>query len=85
MGRFDVWVEVVYNVVMESRNRVKKVNTQTFRWDAPTGDVYALEAALDIKIGREDRADFRKDIALPVDEFIKNTMAFIEALDENIV
>ncbi len=55
------------------------------RWDAPTTEVYNMERALDINIKNKDLKEIRNEVALPVDEFIKNTLNFLETLDEVLI
>ena len=55
------------------------------RWDAPTTEVYTMERALDINIKNNDLKEIRNEVALPVDEFITNTLNFLETLDEVLV
>ena len=55
------------------------------RWDAPTTEVYNMERALDINIKNKDLKEIRNEVALPVDEFITNTLNFLETLDEVLV
>ena len=55
------------------------------RWDAPTTEVYNMERALDINIKNRDLKEIRNEVALPVDEFIANTLNFLETLDEVLI
>ena len=55
------------------------------RWDAPTTEVYNMERALDINIKNKDLKEIRNEVALPVDEFITNTLNFLESLDEVLI
>ena len=55
------------------------------RWDAPTTEVYNMDRALDINIKNKDLKEIRNEVALPVDEFIKNTLNFLETLDEVLI
>ena len=79
----DLHPIVWYNYVMELINRIKTMTAT--RWDAPTTEVYNMERALDINIKNKDLKEIRNEGALPVDEFITNTLNFLETLDEVLI
>ena len=68
---------------MESRNLVKTMTVA--RHYIPSTEVYIMERALDIDIKNKDLKEIRNEVALPVDEFITNTLNFLETLDEVLI